>query len=432
MNEQNSPAPEQAASPEAAFVASRKKTYLAITGMIVAAGAAMAIISMPSWAVSDYRNCADDAIISCGAITNDELLQKYDKNVGDVQNIYAHYGITRDDIAGKTSQIKSGTVYQDGRVVVDGKTVATGAYSLSRLPFNDKNGNKPRSVQIGKETLYEGPNMSIFVRSVDAYVLFRGGQFYRAIISSCANPVMAAPTEQPVYSCDNLKADKIERTKYRFTTTATAKGGASLGDYTYDFGDGTKMNGGKTIDHQYTKPGTYLVKVTANIKLMGETKPVNGEHCVTTITVEEESKTPLFTCNSLSAQLIEGKTRAYAYTLGYTAEGGASLTKVTYDFGDGTSSTFELKDAFNVTHEYATTGTYTTTTTLFFTVPENGKVVDKSATCTTSVSPETPPELPHTGLGAWIGGGLGLAAIAGAGYYYLASHKNLRDKLLKR
>lgn len=418
-----------------AYLAHPGKLYLGATSLVSAIAVIatiVAVASTPSQAVGDYRNCASDAIISCGAITQDELVQKYDKDTSGVQKIYAHYGITRDDLIGKTSQIKSGIVYQDGHIAVDGKTVATNAYSLSREAFNDANGNKPRTVTINGTTLYEGPNMSIFVRSVDAYVLFRDGQFYRAIISSCANPVMAAATEKPVYSCDNLKADKIERTRYRFTTTAKASGGAALGDYTYDFGDGTKANGGKTVEHQYAKPGTYTIKVTANIKLMGETKPVTGEHCVATITVEEESKTPYYTCNSLNATLVADTNRTYAYTLGYTAEGGAHLTKVDYDFGDGTKKSFEIKDAFNVTHEYATAGTYTTTTTLYFTVPENGKDVLRSAICTTNVTPETPPELPKTGLEAWIGGGLGLAAIAGAAYYYLASHKSLRDKLLKR
>lgn len=419
-----------------AYLAHPGKIYLGATSLVSAIAiisAIVAIATTPSQAASDYRNCESDAIISCGAITQDELVQKFDKNDSGVQKIYANYGITRDDLIGKTSQIKRGTVYQDGHIAVDGKTVATNAYSLSRKAFYDKNGTAPRTVKIDGTTLYEGPNMSIFVRSVDAYVLFRDGQFYRAIISSCANPVMAAATAQPVYSCDKLDVVTLERTRFRFTTTAKASGGASLGDYTYDFGDKTKANGGKTIDHQYAEPGTYNVTVTANIKLMGgEIKPVPGEHCVATVTVEEESKTPYHACNSLTAEPIAQTPRSYAYTLGYSAEGGSRLTKVDYDFGDGTKKSFELKDAFSVTHQYAAAGTYTTTTTLYFTEPENGKDVEKNSVCTTDVSVENPVELPKTGLGAWVGGGLGLAAIAGAGYYYLASHKNLRDKLLKR
>src|SRR5690606_38835222 len=116
-------------------------------------------------AISSFRNCNDDAIIRCGAITQNELLQKYDQNVGDVKNVYSHYGIGRGDIAGTTSDVKVGTVYQDGRVVVDGKTVATGAYSLSRVRYTSQ--GTPRTVTINGKTYYEGPSMRIFTGPVD-------------------------------------------------------------------------------------------------------------------------------------------------------------------------------------------------------------------------------------------------------------------------
>jgi len=174
-----------------------KKTFIAITALFITIGVIAALNGTSTQAVSSYRDCEEDTIIKCGAVTESELLQHYDNNVGDVQRIYAHYGINRGDLAGTTSEIKHGTVYQDGRVVVNGETVATNAYSLSRLPFNDKNGNKPRVVTVNGTTLYEGPNMSIFVRSVDAYVYFRDGQFYKAILSACGNPLIAVPKPKP-------------------------------------------------------------------------------------------------------------------------------------------------------------------------------------------------------------------------------------------
>src|SRR5690606_25569561 len=113
--------------------------------------------------------------------------------------------------------------------------------------FYDTHGNGPKKVTINGTKFYEGPNMSIFVRSVDAFVFFRDGEFYRAIISSCSNPVMATPTikpkVKPVYSCDSLDAKKINRTRYRFTADAAAGNGAQIISYTYDFGDGTKITG---------------------------------------------------------------------------------------------------------------------------------------------------------------------------------------------
>jgi uncharacterized repeat protein (TIGR01451 family) len=45
---------------------------------------------------------------------------------------------------------------------------------------------------------------------------------------------------------------------------------------------------------------------------------------------------------------------------------------------------------------------------------------------------ELPPELPHTGIGGVISGGLGLSAIAGAVNYYGASRRNLTRAMLKQ
>lgn len=173
------------------------KIIVTIAGLLVAVGAFVALTSLSAQAVSTFRNCNDDAIVRCGAITEKELLEKYDANAGDVQNIYKHYGITRADIAGTASTIVHATVHKDGRVVVDGKTIAANAHSVSRIAYSNKDGVKPNPVTINGTTLYEGPNMNIFTGSVSAYVFLRDGVFHKAILSSCANPLIATPTEKP-------------------------------------------------------------------------------------------------------------------------------------------------------------------------------------------------------------------------------------------
>jgi hypothetical protein len=173
------------------------KVCLTSVSLCVLASVLAIITSGTAHALDGHRNCNDDAIVRCGAGSLTELLEKYDKNVGDVQAIYRHYGISRSDISGQTSEVKYGTVYQDGRIVVDGKVVATNAYSLSRVAFSDKNGTPPRIKNINGTTLYEGPNMSIFVRTVDIFAFFRDGEFYKGIISSCGNPLVATPKHQP-------------------------------------------------------------------------------------------------------------------------------------------------------------------------------------------------------------------------------------------
>lgn len=445
-----------------AIAAEKKKNSLvaAAAGVLVVIGA-IVVINIPNTqtqGVGTYRNYSADAIIAGGAITEKELLQKYDQNAGGIQSIFSNYGIARSDLTGQTSQIKHGIVYQDGRVVVDGKTVATGAFSIARKPFYDSRGNGPKKVTINGTTYYEGPNMSVFVRPVDAYVFFRDGQFHRAVISSCANPVMGTPTEKPknpVYSCDSLKESKIDRTRFRFNAAASASNGAQVVSYNYDFGDGTKKTDTSIVEHTYSKPGTYTVTVTVNVNVNGKIVTVPGSNCTTTVTVEEPPKTPVYTCDNLTAVAIQGSDRTYAFTLRYTAESGASLSKVTYDFGDGNSETFNRDSATSVEHQYANPGDYTTTATLYFNVTGQG---EKSLSCKVTItvpkedncplpgkehlpknSPEcveppveTPPELPQTGLGEWLGAGVGLAALAAALYYWNVSQKNLKEKMLKK
>jgi len=69
------------------------------------------------------------------------------------------------------------------------------------------------------------------------------------------------------------------------------------------------------------------------------------------------------------------------------------------------------------------------------------KVIAKNeydaSTMTTDMSkceetPETPPELPKTGLDMFISGGLGISSITAAGYYFAASRRNLLNALLNR
>lgn len=148
---------------------------------------------VPTTAASTPRLCNNNSIINCGALTAGELLQKYDANTtGDLDNIYNYYGISRSDIAGTTSNVKIGRVYKEGGRVTIGEdeTVATDSYSAGRQNLS---GSIP--VVINGKTYYQRSDTRSYTSPYfDAFILMRNGQFYRAIMMSCGNPVKATPT----------------------------------------------------------------------------------------------------------------------------------------------------------------------------------------------------------------------------------------------
>jgi hypothetical protein len=130
--------------------------------------------------------------------------------------------------------------------------------------------------------------------------------------------------------------------------------------------------------------------VSVNVKVNGENKVITGENCETTVKVENVPVIPAYACDSLKAKLISSKAQTYAYTLTYTAEGGATLKKVIYDFGDSNTATYAAAQSTNVDHTYVAAGTYKTTATLYFDVKSGETTVEKTVACEVSVtiSPE--------------------------------------------
>ena len=229
------------------------------------------------------RECDSNAIIRCGAMTEAELAQKYAANTtGDLDNIYSAYGITGNMIANHAGTL--GYVTKTGDVVVDGKVVATDAYSLGRMY---RSGSIAKTIDGVK--YYEGSTSVRFAATrLDAFV-YRdtSGKFIGAILLICGNAIRATPVPQPVYKCDGLTATKISRNEYSFTTKAVAANGATLRDYSYNFGDGTTAAAGATTKHTYAKPGTYTVRVNVRVTVNGQTVNAPGD-CVVTVPVAPE------------------------------------------------------------------------------------------------------------------------------------------------
>ena len=446
-----------------------KRTYIALAGLatVLAGYLLFNVMSTVSNATLP-RDCNGNSIIDCGGITPSELASKYTANKpGDLPTIYHSYGLSDYEMTHAGTAAQMGEVHKDGTVTVNGKVVATDAESIGRQNIFP---NRVR-VTIGGHTYYQGhPRDTFGIEAIVAYVYFDGnGNFKAAVLTSCGNPVHAHPVPKPEYACNALTADKISRTERRFTASATAKNGASVVSYTYDFGDGTSKTSTSTTESHTYEPGSYTAVVTANVSVDGKTIPVSNENCKVKFTIESPPPTPVFTCDSLSRNQISRT--EYTFTGSATAEGGAQVVGYNFNFGDGTSQT--VTNPVNVDHTYATDGAKTVTLTVTFNVngqtqtvgnidkcvlqltvtppnmvqvcnPANGQIitvpVDQQgnykpvgdASCQPPVPTPTPPELPHTGPMDIIGSTVGLGSLIASIGYYVASRRGLLAQLLGR
>jgi hypothetical protein len=151
----------------------------------------------------------------------------------------------------------------------------------------------------------------------------------------------------------------------------------------------------------------------------------NTATTMVTKTCEGTPETPKYTCDLLTVNKLDG--REIEAKVAYTAENGAKLKTVTYDFGDG--STPLTTDKTSAKYTYAKDGDYNVTANLLFSVDGKDKTVSsescaKPVSFTTPKTPETPgtpvapSELPNTGAGNIIAL-FASASVAGAVAYRL-------------
>jgi len=179
------------------------QTLLRITpkfvhGMVVGAFVGLLFVSFlraqnvaQALSVTVTRNCDDNSVIYCGALTTTELQQRYG-NSG-VATIYSYFGITAKDIQDINSIAVVGTVTKSGDVIVNGKTVATNVTTAGRQNDNPS----VRHDIDGVIFFTRPPSVSFLSESIPAYVAFNSnGQFIFAILGSCGNPVIGTPVPQ--------------------------------------------------------------------------------------------------------------------------------------------------------------------------------------------------------------------------------------------
>lgn len=136
--------------------------------------------------ISSPRDCDNNSVINCGALTTTELKTKYGTTSG-VAAIYNYFGISATDISAMGTTASAGAVHKDGRVTIGNTVVATNAITAGRLNIAGST-----KVTSGGQTFYKRPpSVSFNPESIAAYVVMKDGQFQFAILGACSNPVIA-------------------------------------------------------------------------------------------------------------------------------------------------------------------------------------------------------------------------------------------------
>lgn len=365
-----------------------KKFFVSLAGFFIAASTVLALNGFSAGSnaasIDNTPDCDTVAIIKCGAFSESEL--RADAAKGDVPKVMAAFGISKSELNG----FVSGIVWKDGRVTVGDKVVATGATTAGRW-YNPKSGMTRIA---GTDRAYKMSTSNFVTDGQTAFVKMVNGQFSFAIIKSCGNPVTAKPTPKPptpAYACTSLRASQASSTSrtVRFTTTASASGGAKITNYRYDYGDGTvQTTPAPGPSHTYAKPGTYTAKVTALVSVNGKTVEANGAKCQVKITVAKPPVTP-------------PKEEKCPYD--------SSLPKDSPDCArcpvPGKQDLPENSDECVETPPE---------------VPEEPE------------TPDSPEVLPDTGPAEIVAGGMGISSLAGVTYYWRSSRRNLIRKALNR
>src|SRR6185437_10332024 len=165
--------------------------------VIIIAGASFATDSAQAANISlgGPRDCNSNAVMYCGAGSVNTVQSKYHNGVSghntasSIQHIYNYFGISSGDINSMDSYTVAGNVYKDGNVKVNGKIVATHAWTAGR-----QNIAGSTKITYAGTTFYKRqPSVSFVSNPLAAYVVMKNGVFQFAILASCGNPVSARP-----------------------------------------------------------------------------------------------------------------------------------------------------------------------------------------------------------------------------------------------
>ena len=160
-------------------------------------------------------------------------------------------------------------------------------------------------------------------------------------------------TTAPVAAFTSSPAAATPGSSVSFNASGSTDSGASIEDYSWDFGDGTTADshGTPTDTHSYTKAGTY------NVTLIVTNSNEESETITQTVTVDS-APTASF---NVPAQPTPGT--ATTFNASGSTDSVGTITDYSWNFGDG-SSVDDTGNTATATHTYTTRGPYTVSLTV--------------------------------------------------------------------
>ena len=358
---------------------------------------------------SQAAGCNKFNVVYCGTNSMSELQSAYSRS--EIKSLYSQWYITETMIQGG-SNMREGVVDASGNITVDGRVVATNAVTV-QSKAGTRQPTPQRTYSAAGYTYYQYTTGQSFVDGPKSYRIYAwfddNGKFITGVIKDCGNPVWGPPTTplaKPALTCDVLQVAEVSRNTFKFNTKATAKDGATITSYTYDFGDGnTQTTTSSEIQHTYAKSGNYKVTVTVNGKETGEVKR-QSPNCEKTITVKDEPKVPVCKLETGEYPVFVEESKSH------------DTSKYSKSPDDCKKSPEKIKVC----------------------VIENGKKYiteikkeefnkaihkDLSECKETPTTPTPSPELPNTGAGDVIMSALGLGGLTAATIAYVVSRRQM-------
>ena len=274
-----------------------------------------------------------------------------------------------------------------------GKVVVKNAVITDTLPAGVVAVDNPNDRTVSFNILSISPGVtksySFKAKVVDPFETYDKSYVNTACADSPTTPKVCddvtVKIKKPKYTCDALNVYRVGDKTFKFAVDYTALNGATLKNFTYNYGDGNSVTTtNNPVEHTYAGPGKYDAYVNVTFLVNGAEKTVTSDNCKKTINIVQQNE-PVYTCDALAVTHLGDL--SYRFEIQTTALNGATVKNYWIDYGDGSNENSETDNTFD--HTYAEPGKYKAQATVIFLVDGEEKVVTVE-NCAANINTEVP------------------------------------------